>query len=159
MTMGVLDGIKILELGRVPPAELPWVLLADMGADVLKIETPEPDRPQGEEWVRRTIQTFNNRNKRPPALNIEAAAGQALFREPPPPPGGEGGAADDPHVDEPQQAAHDAEHEIARGPGALQEARRDRGRDRRGLPARRDEAAPRPRPGRYGDQTPPRRAV
>ena len=38
--MGVLDGIKILELARVPPAELPGMMFADMGADVLKIETP-----------------------------------------------------------------------------------------------------------------------
>src|SRR3990167_6388665 len=81
MTMGVLDGIKILELGRVPPAELPGMLLADMGADVLKIETPEPDRPQGEEWVRRTIHTFTNRNKRSMTLNMKSPEGQAIFRK------------------------------------------------------------------------------
>ncbi len=46
--MGVLDGIKILELARVPPAEFPGMLLADMGADVLKIETPEPGRQMDE---------------------------------------------------------------------------------------------------------------
>jgi len=79
--MGVLDGIKILELGRVPPAELPGMLLADMGADVLKIETPEPDRPQGEEWVRRTIHTFTNRNKRSMTLNMKSPEGQAIFRK------------------------------------------------------------------------------
>ena len=78
--MGVLDGIKILELARVPPAEFPGMLLADVGADVLKIETPEPDRPQGEEWVRRTIHTFTNRNKRSMTLNMKAPEGQALFR-------------------------------------------------------------------------------
>ncbi|MBI4269905.1 MAG: CoA transferase [Candidatus Rokubacteria bacterium] len=78
--MGVLDGIKILELARVPPAEFPGMLLADVGADVLKIETPEPDRPLGEEWVRRTIHTFTNRNKRSMTLNMKAPEGQALFR-------------------------------------------------------------------------------
>src|SRR3990170_4172714 len=78
--MAVLDGIKILELARVPPAELPGMLLADVGADVLKIETPEPDRSQGEEWVRRTIHTFTNRNKRSMTLNMKASEGQALFR-------------------------------------------------------------------------------
>ena len=46
--MGALDGIKILELARVPPAEMPGMFLADMGADVLKIETPEPDRAADE---------------------------------------------------------------------------------------------------------------
>jgi len=78
--MGALDGIKVLELARVPPAEMPGMLLADMGADVLKIETPEPDRPQGEEWVRRTIHTFVNRNKRSITLNMKSPDAQAIFR-------------------------------------------------------------------------------
>jgi crotonobetainyl-CoA:carnitine CoA-transferase CaiB-like acyl-CoA transferase len=79
--MGVLDGIKILELARVPPAEMPAMLLADMGADVLKIESPDPERPDGEEWVRRTIHAFTNRNKRSMTLNMKAAEGQAIFRK------------------------------------------------------------------------------
>ncbi|MEK7700887.1 MAG: CaiB/BaiF CoA-transferase family protein [candidate division NC10 bacterium] len=78
--MGVLDGIKILELARVPPAELPGMMLADMGAEVLKIETPDAERPQGEEWVRRTIFAFTNRNKRSMTLNLKSAEGQAIFR-------------------------------------------------------------------------------
>src|SRR3990172_5334549 len=81
MPMGVLDGIKILELARVPPAELPGMLLADVGADVLKIETPEPDRPEGGGWVRRTIHTFTNSNKRSMTLNMKSPEGQALFRK------------------------------------------------------------------------------
>ncbi len=79
--MGVLDGIKILELARVPPAELPGMMLADMGADVLKIETPEPGRPDDPDWVRRTIHTFTNRNKRSMSLNMKSAEGQAIFRK------------------------------------------------------------------------------
>jgi len=78
--MGVLDGIKILELARVPPAEFPGMLLADMGADVLKIETPEPGRPADEDWVRRTIHTFTNRNKRSMTLNMKSGDGQEIFR-------------------------------------------------------------------------------
>jgi alpha-methylacyl-CoA racemase len=78
--MGVLDGIKILELARVPPAEMPGMMLADMGADVLKIETPEPDRVADDTWVRRTIHTFTNRNKRSMTLNMKAPEGQAIFR-------------------------------------------------------------------------------
>jgi len=77
--MGVLDGIKILELARVPPAELPGMMLADMGADVLKIETPELGRPADEDWVRRTIHTFTNRNKRSMTLNMKSAEGQEIF--------------------------------------------------------------------------------
>jgi crotonobetainyl-CoA:carnitine CoA-transferase CaiB-like acyl-CoA transferase len=78
--MGVLDGIKIIELARVPPAEMPAMMLADMGADVLKIETPEPDRPRDETWVRRTLHAFTNRNKRSMTLNMKATEGQEIFR-------------------------------------------------------------------------------
>jgi crotonobetainyl-CoA:carnitine CoA-transferase CaiB-like acyl-CoA transferase len=78
--MGVLDGIRILELARVPPAEMPAMLLADMGADVLKIETPEAERPRGAEADRRTAFAFVNRNKRSLTLNLKAPEGQAIFR-------------------------------------------------------------------------------
>ena len=79
--MGVMDGIKILELARVPPAEMPAMMLADMGAEVLKIDSPDPERPEGEEWVRRTIHSFTNRNKRSMTLDMKAAEGQAIFRK------------------------------------------------------------------------------
>ena len=78
--MGVLDGIKILELARVPPAELPGMFFADMGADVLKIDTPPPE-PESEEWRRRAAFVYVNRNKRSLALNMKAPEGQALFRK------------------------------------------------------------------------------
>src|SRR4029450_2892499 len=52
---GVLDGIKVLELARVPPAEMPGMFLADMGADVLKIETPEPEGAGGGGAVLRRV--------------------------------------------------------------------------------------------------------
>src|SRR3990172_5048769 len=77
--MGVLDGIKILELARVPPAELPGMFFADMGADVLKIDTP-PSEPESEEWRRRAAFVYVNRNKRSLALNMKAPEGQALFK-------------------------------------------------------------------------------
>ena len=79
--MGVLDGIKVLELARVPPAEMPGMIMADMGADVLKIETPEPDRVNDELNIRRTIHAFVNRNKRSMTLNMKSPEGQAVFRK------------------------------------------------------------------------------
>src|SRR5215813_14450381 len=79
--MGVLDGIRILELARVAPAELPAMMLADMGAEVLKIETPEPDRDASDEWVRRTLHNFVNRNKRSMTLNMKSAEGQKIFQK------------------------------------------------------------------------------
>jgi crotonobetainyl-CoA:carnitine CoA-transferase CaiB-like acyl-CoA transferase len=77
--MGVLDGIKILELARVPPAEMPGMLLADMGAQVLKIETP-PEQPEDAQTKRRAAFAYVNRNKRSLALNMKASEGQAIFK-------------------------------------------------------------------------------
>ena len=79
--MGVLDGIKILELARVPPAEMPAMIMADMGAEVLKIDSPDAERPTGEDWVRRTIHSFTNRNKRSMTLDMKTPDGQAIFRK------------------------------------------------------------------------------
>ena len=78
--MGVLDGIKVLELARVPPAELPGMFLADMGADVLKIETP-PETPRTPTTKRRAAFAYVNRNKRSLALNMKAPEGQAIFKK------------------------------------------------------------------------------
>jgi len=78
--MGVLDGIKVLEMARVPPAELPGMFLADMGADVLKIETP-PAEAEDAATKRRAAFAYVNRNKRSLALNMKAPDGQAIFRK------------------------------------------------------------------------------
>ena len=78
--MGVLDGITVLELARVAPAELPGMMFADMGADVLKIETPE-EEPPTPDARRRAAFAYVNRNKRSLALNLKAPEGQALFKK------------------------------------------------------------------------------
>src|SRR5437762_13256970 len=79
--MGVLGGIRILELACVAPAERPAMMLADMGDEVRTIETPEPGRDTSDEWVRRTIHTFVNRNKRSMTLNMKSPEGQKVFRK------------------------------------------------------------------------------
>jgi len=78
--MGVLDGVKILELARVAPGEFCTMMLADMGADVLKIETPERERARDADEARRAAFAFVNRNKRSLALNLKSAEGQAIFK-------------------------------------------------------------------------------
>jgi alpha-methylacyl-CoA racemase len=78
--MGVLDGIKVLELARVPPAEMPGMMLADMGADVLKIDTPG-DTQEDPDWQRRSAFVYVNRNKRSMALNMKSPEGQAIFQK------------------------------------------------------------------------------
>ena len=51
--MNVFDGLKVIEMARVPPAEMPGMFLADYGADVLKIDTPEPGRTRDAQEDRR----------------------------------------------------------------------------------------------------------
>jgi crotonobetainyl-CoA:carnitine CoA-transferase CaiB-like acyl-CoA transferase len=77
--MRALEGIKILELARVAPGEFSTMMLADMGADVLKIETPPADG--GEIDHRQAAYTFFNRNKRSLAVNLKTPEGQGLFRK------------------------------------------------------------------------------
>ena len=78
--MGALDGIKILELARVAPGEFCTMLLADMGAEVLKVETPPADgTPETHEEKRRAAFAYANRNKRSLALNLKVPEGQAIF--------------------------------------------------------------------------------
>ena len=79
--MAIFDGIKVLELARVPPAEMPGMFLADYGADVLKIDTPEPGRQASAQEERRAAFAFVNRNKRSMALNMKSPAGQEIFRK------------------------------------------------------------------------------
>ena len=72
--MSALKGIRVLELGRVPPLELPGMMLADMGADVIKVESPngiEADE-QAAENARRS---YTNRNKRSVILDLKTASG------------------------------------------------------------------------------------
>jgi crotonobetainyl-CoA:carnitine CoA-transferase CaiB-like acyl-CoA transferase len=78
--MGVLDGIKIIELARVAPGEFCTMMLADMGADVLKIETPDPTAEGDAEAARRAAFAFINRGKRSMTLNLKAPEGQEVFR-------------------------------------------------------------------------------
>jgi alpha-methylacyl-CoA racemase len=65
----------------VPPAEMPGMFFADMGADVLKIETPDPHRDDSVEAQRREAFAFVNRNKRSLSLNLKAPEGQAIFQK------------------------------------------------------------------------------
>ncbi len=80
-----LEGIKILELIRVAPGAFCTMMLADMGAEVLKIETPPAEPIQGggsvdaEAESRRAAFSFVNRNKRSIALNLKHPEGQQLL--------------------------------------------------------------------------------
>lgn len=84
MMPGPLQGVKILELIRVPPGAFCTMMLADMGAEVLKIETPPTDvpdtHPEQEAYgARQAAFQFVNRNKQSIAINLKHAAGQQIL--------------------------------------------------------------------------------
>ena len=79
-----LDGIRVLEVGNFMAGPFCAMQLADLGADVVKIENPA-----GGDNVRLTGpflagESSNfvrlNRNKRSVALDLKAADGKALFK-------------------------------------------------------------------------------
>src|SRR5690348_12442383 len=79
----LLTDVRILDLTRLLPGAYCTLLLADLGADVVKVE--EPGSGDYMRWLPplRAGQgvMFNalNRNKRSLALNLKAEAGRELF--------------------------------------------------------------------------------
>ena len=81
---GPLEGIKVLELIRVAPGAFCTMMLADMGAEVLKIETPPAEAStahagQASHAARRAAFQFVDRNKQSMALNLKHPAGQKIL--------------------------------------------------------------------------------
>ncbi len=78
-----LTGIRVLDLTRLLPGAFCTMLLADMGADVIKVE--EPDRGDYMRWTPPLVDGqsvfFNslNRNKKSLTLNLKAEAGRDLL--------------------------------------------------------------------------------
>lgn len=72
---GALTGITVLDLTRVMPGEFCTMLLADMGAEVIKIETPS-----AREDPARSAFDFVNRNKRSLTLDLKSERGRGLFQ-------------------------------------------------------------------------------
>lgn len=89
MTSQPLDGIRILDLSRLLPGPYATMLLADLGAEVIKIETPGlgdymriippfiRDARSGEEVGASYVMV--NRNKKSVALNFRNQRGKEIF--------------------------------------------------------------------------------
>ncbi len=77
---GVLKGIRIVEQGTFITGPCAGMMLADLGADVIKVESPEGDpyrSYQGDQYSPH-FQAYN-RNKRSIALDLKRGTERALF--------------------------------------------------------------------------------
>ena len=82
--MRSLDGIRVLDLSRFQACPLCGMVLADMGAEVIRIEPPEgaPDRtwgqvgPDGETLLYKVV----SRNKKSITLDLKAPEGKEIFQ-------------------------------------------------------------------------------
>jgi formyl-CoA transferase len=85
-TEGALTGVRVLEIGSIVAGPFAGRLLADHGADVIKIEAPgrpDPLRDWGQHSYRghRLWWTVHARNKRCVTLDLRSERGQELFLE------------------------------------------------------------------------------
>jgi len=83
---GALAGTTVLELTRVSPGSFCTMILADMGADILKIETPPALSPEAGSGMsarteRQAAFSYVNRNKRSLGLNLKAPEGQRILHQ------------------------------------------------------------------------------
>ena len=84
MARAMLDGVRVLELGQVIAGNYAGIILADMGADVVKIEPPRGDAARNAAIAplrgESAIHLFMNRGKRSVSLDLKNPEGLALFR-------------------------------------------------------------------------------
>src|SRR4030081_2411712 len=83
MTAGALDGIRILEFASYVSGPFAGMLLSDLGAEVVKIESPDggdPFRNWGKQDYNGTFGSMN-RNKKSVTLDLKTKAGQAAARK------------------------------------------------------------------------------
>lgn len=82
---GPLTGIRVIDLTTVISGPLSTMMLADQGADVIKIETPDGGDYSRALATRRNgfsaAFVNNNRNKRSVTLDLKSAAGIAVLKE------------------------------------------------------------------------------
>lgn len=74
---GCLDGITVLDLGRYQAGPRCAMILADLGAEVIKVEEPGGDESRG---LGRVYWSAYNRGKKSITLNLRSEQGKALLR-------------------------------------------------------------------------------
>src|SRR5690348_4228718 len=83
---GALEGIRVIELGQLLAGPFAGHLLADMGAEVIKVEPPgrgDPMREWGHDRYKGRALFWPSlaRNKMSVSLNLRSEAGQQLLKE------------------------------------------------------------------------------
>jgi len=84
MAMGPLHGIRVVDLTQMMAGPLCSMLLADLGADVVKVEPPEGDqiRRMGDTFIGGETEYFLslNRNKRSIVVDLKTAGGREIVQ-------------------------------------------------------------------------------
>ena len=70
--MGALSGYKVIELAGIGPAPMGGMILADMGAEVIRIERPGASDPK-------VAEPISGRNKKSVVLDLKQDAGKAAL--------------------------------------------------------------------------------
>ncbi|HZK90727.1 MAG TPA: CoA transferase [Stellaceae bacterium] len=82
---GPLQGVKVVACSTAQAGTVPYMLMADLGAEVIKIEVPEiGDNSRGSTALPGMPSTYfetNNRGVRSVTLNLKDAAGRAILKK------------------------------------------------------------------------------
>ena len=86
MSIGALDGIRVIDFTRVLAGPYCTMMLGDLGAEIIKVEQPgsgDGTRQWGPPWVGEESAYFlsTNRNKKSVTLNLKHKEGQRLVHE------------------------------------------------------------------------------
>lgn len=76
-----LSGVRILELGHTVMGPSCSMVLADLGADVIKVEPPEGDRTRANVGFGSALFPVFNRNKRSLCMDLKSKAGKSVFEK------------------------------------------------------------------------------
>ncbi len=74
-----LSGVRVLEFGHTVMGPSCSMVLADLGADVIKVEPPEGDRTRANVGFGSALFPVFNRNKRSLSIDIKSDAGRAVI--------------------------------------------------------------------------------
>ena len=78
---GALEGVKVVEIGGLGPAPFCAMMLADHGADVLRVERPGAERPPGTNTIAGLAAwDLSSRGRLSAGIDLKHPEGAALVR-------------------------------------------------------------------------------